>query len=158
MQICRLVTITITMTVIIVTWLPESFVILCFDIFYLFDGCFQHGLSNLTCEWFYMYKCCIYIKFDLELMCLVRLFCVVALYTQREHGYLSPLCTAFYDLNSTSIVGTDTRMSNLDIHMSSLDIHVSKVILESGKTETAKNSRLCVAFRMFFQNFCGPIG
>ena len=42
--------------------------------------------------------------------------------------------------------------------MSRLDIHVSKVILESGKTKTAKNSRLCVAFRMFFQNFCGPIG
>ena len=45
---------------------------------------------------------------------------------------------------STRIVGTDTRMS--------------KVILESGKTKTAKNSRLCVAFRMFFQKFCKPIG
>ena len=54
-------------------------------------------------------------------------------------------------LYSTRIVGTDTCMSNLDTRM-------SKVILESGKTETAKNSRLCVAFRMFFQNFCGPIG
>ena len=31
---------------------------------------------------------------------------------------------------------------------------MSKVILESGKTKTAKNSRLCVAFRMFFQNYC----
>ena len=66
---------------------------------------------------------------------------------------------------STRIVGTDTRMSNLDTRMSSLDIRmsrldirVSKVILESGKTETAENSRLCVAFRMFFQNFCRPIG
>ena len=36
----------------------------------------------------------------------------------------------------------DTRMSSLDIHMSRLDIRVSKVILESGKTETAENSRL----------------
>ena len=44
----------------------------------------------------------------------------------------------------------DTRMSSLDIRMSRLDIRVSKVILESGKTKTAKNSRLCVAFRMFF--------
>ena len=66
---------------------------------------------------------------------------------------------------STRIVGTDTRMSNLDIRMSSLDtrmsrldIRVSKVILESGKTKTAENSRLCVAFRMFFRNFCRPIG
>ena len=47
-------------------------------------------------------------------------------------------------LNSTRIVGTDTRMS--------------KVILESGKTKTAENSRLDVAFRMFFRNFCRPIG
>ena len=39
---------------------------------------------------------------------------------------------------STRIVGTDTRMS--------------KVILESGKTETAKNSRLDVAFRMYRQH------
>ena len=67
--------------------------------------------------------------------------------------------------DSTRIVGTDTRMSNLDTRMSSLDIcmsrldiRVSKVILESGKTKTAKNSRLRVAFRMFFQNFCRPIG
>ena len=68
-------------------------------------------------------------------------------------------------LVSTRIVGTDTRMSNLDIRMfsldtrmSRLDIRVSKVILESGKTKTAENSRLCVAFRMFFRNFCRPIG
>ena len=61
---------------------------------------------------------------------------------------------------STRIVGTDTRMSNLDIRMSRLDtrmsrldIRVSKVILESGKTKTAENSRLCVAFRMFFSEF-----
>ena len=39
-------------------------------------------------------------------------------------------------------------MSSLDTCMSRLDIHVSKVILESGKTETAKNSRLCVVLRM----------
>ena len=52
----------------------------------------------------------------------------------------------------------DIRVSRLDIRMSRLDICVSKVILESGKTKTAKNSRLCVAFRMFFRNFCGPIG
>ena len=52
----------------------------------------------------------------------------------------------------------DIRVSRLDIRMSRLDICVSKVILESGKTETAENSRLCVAFRMFFQNFCRPIG
>ena len=60
----------------------------------------------------------------------------------------------------TRMSNLDTRMSNLDldIRMSRLDICVSKVILESGKTETAENSRLCVAFRMFFQNFCGPIG
>ena len=54
-------------------------------------------------------------------------------------------------LYSTRIVGTDTRMSRLDIR-------VSKVIPESGKTETAENSRLCVAFRMFFWKFCRPIG
>ena len=66
---------------------------------------------------------------------------------------------------STRIVGTDTRMSSLDTRMSSLDtrmsrldIRMSKVILESGKTETAENSRSCVAFRMFFQKFCRPIG
>ena len=52
---------------------------------------------------------------------------------------------------STSIVGTDIRMSNLDIRM-------SKVILEFGKNKTAKNSRLNVAFRMFFQNFEIPTG
>ena len=46
----------------------------------------------------------------------------------------------------------DTRMSSLDIRMSRLDIRVSKVILESGKTETAKNSRLDVAFRMYRQH------
>ena len=51
---------------------------------------------------------------------------------------------------STRIIGTDTCMSSLDIRMSRLDIHVSKVILESGKTETAENSRLPVAFGMFF--------
>ena len=45
---------------------------------------------------------------------------------------------------STSIVGRDIRMSNLDIC-------VSKVILEFGKNKTAKNSRLNVAFRIFFQ-------
>ena len=58
----------------------------------------------------------------------------------------------------TRMSNLDTRMSSLDICMSRLDIRVSKVILESGKTETAKNSRLCVAFRMFFWNFCRPIG
>ena len=68
------------------------------------------------------------------------------------------MCQFSMSKDSTSIVGTDTRMSNLDTHMSSLDIRVSKVILESGKTKTAENSRLCVAFRMFFQNFCRPIG
>ena len=67
--------------------------------------------------------------------------------------------------SSTSIVGTDIRMSNLDIRvsnldirMSTLDIHMSKVILEFGKNKTAKNSRLNVAFRMFFQNFDRPTG
>ena len=66
---------------------------------------------------------------------------------------------------STSIVGTDIRMSNLDIRvsnldirMSTLDIRMSKVILEFGKNKTAKNSRLNVAFRMFFQNFERPTG
>ena len=58
----------------------------------------------------------------------------------------------------TRMSNLDTRMSSLDIRMSRLDIHVSKVIQESGKTETAQNSRLDVAFRMFFQNFCRPIG
>ena len=51
----------------------------------------------------------------------------------------------------------ETNMSKsivrLDIRMSRLDIRVSKVILESGITKTAENSRLDVAFRMFFQNF-----
>ena len=68
-------------------------------------------------------------------------------------------------LVSTSIVGTDIRMSNLDIRvsnldirMSNLDIRMSKVILESGKNKTAKNSRLNVAFRKFFQNFDRPTG
>ena len=42
---------------------------------------------------------------------------------------------------------------NLDIHMSTLDIRKSKVILEFGKNETAKNSRLNVAFRMFISEF-----
>ena len=74
--------------------------------------------------------------------------------------------------DSTSIVGTgirmsnldicvsslDIRMSSLDIRMSSLDIRMSKVILEFGKNETAKNSRLNVGFRMFFQNFERPTG
>ena len=62
--------------------------------------------------------------------------------------------------SSTSIVGMDIRMSNLDIRlsnldirMSSLDIRMSKLILEFEKIKTAKNSRLNVAFRMFFQNF-----
>ena len=61
---------------------------------------------------------------------------------------------------STSIVGTDIRMSNLDIRlsnldirMSSLDIRMSKLILEFEKNKTAKNSRLNAAFRMFFQKF-----
>ena len=50
---------------------------------------------------------------------------------------------------STSIVGTDIRMSNLDIRlsnldirMSSLDIRMSKLILEFGKNKTAKNSEM----------------
>ena len=68
------------------------------------------------------------------------------------------MCQFSMSKDSTSIVGTDTRMSNLDTHMSSLDIRVSKVILESGKTETAKISKLCIAFRMFFQNLRRPIG
>ena len=46
-------------------------------------------------------------------------------------------------MNSTRIVGTDT--------------HMSKVILESGKTQTAKNSRLCVAFMIFFGIFLDPL-
>ena len=61
---------------------------------------------------------------------------------------------------STSIVGTDIRMSNLDIRlsnldirMSSLDIRMSKLILEFGKNNTAKNSKFLVGFRMFFQIF-----
>ena len=64
---------------------------------------------------------------------------------------------------STSIVGTDIRMSNLDIRlsnldirMSSLDIRMSKLILEFGKNKTAKNSEILVAFRMFFQIFNTP--
>ena len=68
-------------------------------------------------------------------------------------------------VTSTSIVGTDIRMSNLDIRlsnldirMSSLDIRMSKLILEFGKNNTAKNSRLNVAFRMFFQIFERPSG
>ena len=52
----------------------------------------------------------------------------------------------------------DISVSNLDIHMSTLDIRMSKVILEFGKNKTAKNSRLNVAFRMFFQNFDRPTG
>ena len=38
-------------------------------------------------------------------------------------------------------------MSNLDIHVSNLDI------MEFGKNKTAKNSRLNLAFRIFFQIF-----
>ena len=67
--------------------------------------------------------------------------------------------------NSTSIVGTDIRMSNLDIRlsnldirMSSLDIRMSKLVLEFGQNKTAKNSRLYVAFRMFCQIFKRPTG
>ena len=52
----------------------------------------------------------------------------------------------------------DIRVSNLDIHMSTLDIRMSKVILEFGKSETVKNSRMNVAFRMFLQNFERPTG
>ena len=66
---------------------------------------------------------------------------------------------------STSIVGMDIRMSNLDIRlsnldirMSSLDIRMSKLILEFGKNNTVKNSRLNVALRMFFQIFERPTG
>ena len=66
---------------------------------------------------------------------------------------------------STSIVGTDIRMSNLDIRlsnldirMSSLDIRMSKLILEFGKNKTAKNSEILVAFRMFFRIFNTPHG
>ena len=74
-------------------------------------------------------------------------------------------CKYLVSKNSTSIVGTDIRMSNLDIRvssldicMSTLDIRMSKVILEFGKNETAKNSRLNVAFRKFFQIFGRPTG
>ena len=73
------------------------------------------------------------------------------------------LCS--YTINSTSIVGTDIRMSNLDIRlsnldirMSSLDIRMSKLILEFGKNKTAKNSEFLVGFRMFFQIFNTPHG
>ena len=66
---------------------------------------------------------------------------------------------------STSIVGTDIRMSNLDIRlsnldirMSSLDIRMSKLILEFGKNKTAKNSEILVAFRIFFHFFNTPYG
>ena len=52
----------------------------------------------------------------------------------------------------------DICVSNLDIRKSTQDIHMSKVILEFGKNKTAKNSRLTVAFRMFFQNFERPTG
>ena len=48
---------------------------------------------------------------------------------------------------------SDIRVSKLEICMSSLDIRMSKLILEFEKNKTAKNSRLNVAFRMFFQNF-----
>ena len=68
-------------------------------------------------------------------------------------------------LVSTSIVGTDIRMSNLDIRlsnldirMSSLDIRMSKLILEFGKNKTAKNSEILVAFRIFFHFFNTPYG
>ena len=76
--------------------------------------------------------------------------------------HFNSLCVSII---STSIVGTDIRMSNLDIcvsnldiRMSSLDIRMSKLILEFGKNNTAKNSRLNVAFRMFFQIFERPSG
>ena len=56
-----------------------------------------------------------------------------------------------FSVFSTSIVGTDIRMSNLDIRlsnldirMSSLDIRMSKLILEFGKNKTAKNSKFSV--------------
>ena len=54
---------------------------------------------------------------------------------------------------STSIVGTDIRMSNLNIRLSNLNIHMSKLILAFGKIKTAKNSEILVAFRTFFQIF-----
>ena len=65
--------------------------------------------------------------------------------------FVDPLVKKLETNMSKSIVRLDIRMSRLDIRM-------SKVILESGKTKTAENSRLCVAFRMFFRNFCRPIG
>ena len=52
----------------------------------------------------------------------------------------------------------DIRVSSLDIRMSTLDIRMSKVILEFRKNETAKNSRLNVAFGKFFQIFGRPTG
>ena len=71
----------------------------------------------------------------------------------------------YFSLYSTSIVGTDIRMSNLDIRlsnldirMSSLDICMSNLILEFGKNETAKNSEILVAFRIFFNFFNTPYG
>ena len=70
-----------------------------------------------------------------------------------------------FSLLSTSIVGTDIRMSNLDIRlsnldirMSSLDIRMSKLILEFGKNKTAKNSEILVAFRIYFHFFNTPYG
>ena len=54
------------------------------------------------------------------------------------------MCISF--MSTFLIVGWVQRLTVLAL----LDIHVSKVILESEETETAKNSRLCVAFRMFF--------
>ena len=61
---------------------------------------------------------------------------------------------------STSIVGTDIRMSNLDIRlsnldirMSSLDIRMPNLVLESGKNKTVKNSEILVGFTMFFRIF-----
>jgi len=48
------------------------------------------------------------------------------------------MCQFSMSKDSTSIVGTDTRVSGLDTRVSSLDMRVSGVMLESGKTKTAK--------------------
>ena len=78
----------------------------------------------------------------------------------KPNPHMVLLHSAQHFLSSTSIVGTDIRMSNLDIRlsnldirMSSLDIRMSKLILEFGKNETAKNSKFLVGFRMFFSDF-----
>ena len=78
-------------------------------------------------------------------------FHYIAIYCDR----INWLSSLKLDIYSTRIVGTDTHMY---VQLGHTYVQVGHTFVRSGKTETAKNSRLDVAFRMFFWNFCRPIG